>query len=48
MLFAPCVRFHIFSSVRVVAAYWRIAAHSAYDMLSWYKCHFSFLPPLGL
>ena len=33
-------------------AYWGIAAHSAYDMFSWYKylikCHFSFFPPLGL
>ena len=38
MLFEPYVRFHIFSSVRVTE--WPfiggIAAHSAYDMFSWY------------
>ena len=39
MLFEPYVRFHIFSSVRVTEwpAIGGIAAHSAYDMFSWYK-----------
>ena len=31
MLFEPYVRFHSF------IAYWKIAAHSAYDILSKYK-----------
>ena len=34
-----------------MAAYWGIAAHSAYDMFSWYKylnVIVSFFPPLGL
>ena len=31
-----------------MVAYWGIAAHSTYYMISWYKCHFSFFPPLGL
>ena len=39
MLFEPYVRFHIFSSVRVTE--WPpiggIAAHSPYDIFSWYK-----------
>ena len=34
MLFEPYVSFHM-----------EIAAHSAYDMFSWYK--FMFFPPLG-
>ena len=38
MLLAPYVCFHIFSSVQVTE--WppigKIAAHSAYDMFSWY------------
>ena len=35
----PYVRFHIFSSVRVTERppIGGIAAHSAYDMFSWYK-----------
>ena len=39
MLFEPYVRFHIFSSVRVTEwpPIWGIAAHSAYNMFSWYK-----------
>ena len=39
MLLAPYVCFHIFSSVKVTE--WppigTIAAHSAYEMFSWYK-----------
>ena len=39
MLLAPYVCFHIFSSVKVTE--WppigKIAAHSAYEMFSWYK-----------
>ena len=35
MLFEPYVRF---SSGGWMAAYWGIAAHSAYDVFSWYKC----------
>ena len=39
MLLAPYVCFHIFSSVKVTE--WqpigKIAAHSAYNMFSWYK-----------
>ena len=34
-----------------MAAYWGIAAHSAYDMFSWYKCLsviLVFFLPLGL
>ena len=34
-----------------MAAYWGIAAHSAYDMFSWYKylsVILFFFPPLGL
>ena len=34
-----------------MAAYWGIAAHSAYDTFSCLyvpNCHFSFFPPLGL
>ena len=40
MLLAPYVFFHIFSSVKVLE--WppigKIAAHSAYEIFSWYKC----------
>ena len=40
MLLAPYVCLHIFSSVKVTE--WppigKIAAHSAYEMFSWYKC----------
>ena len=37
----------------LVAAYWGIAAHSAYDMFSWYTYMYlsvilAFSPPLGL
>ena len=39
MLLVPYVRFHIFSYVKVTE--WppigKIAAHSAYEMFSWYK-----------
>ena len=39
MLFTPYVRFHSFSKVQVIE--WppigKIAAHSAYDMFSWFK-----------
>ena len=34
MLFAPYVCFHILIKVTIR----KIAAHSAYDMFSWYKC----------
>ena len=39
MLLAPYVCFHIFSQVWVTEwpPYGKIAAHSAYDMFSWYK-----------
>ena len=39
MLFGPYVRFHIFSSALVTGwpPIWEKAAHSAYDMFSWYK-----------
>ena len=52
MLFEPYVRFHIsLSSGNGVAAYWGIAARSADDMFSWYKCLsviLVFFPTLGL
>ena len=40
VLLAPYVCFHIFSQVYVTewAPIGKIAAHSAYDMFSWYKC----------
>ena len=38
---APYVCFHIFSKVKVTVSEWppigKIAAHSAYEMFSWYK-----------
>ena len=37
MLLEPYVRFHIFSSVRVTEWPPIGAAHSAYDMFSWYN-----------
>ena len=50
MLLAPYVYFHIFSKVKVTE--WppigKIAAHSAYEMFSWYKyliVSFVFFPP---
>ena len=40
VLLAPCVCFHIFSWVGVAG--WppvgKVAAHSAYEMFSWYRC----------
>ena len=40
MLFGPYVHFHSFYLIsgNLVAAYWEIAAHLAYDMFSEYKC----------
>ena len=40
MLFEPYVCFHIFGSVWVteLPPIGEMAAHSAYDMFSWYKC----------
>ena len=37
MLLAPYVCFHIFSYVTEWPPIGKIAAHSAYDMFSWYK-----------
>ena len=37
MLFEPYVRFHFYSRLsNLMAAYWEIAAHSAYDKFSEY------------
>ena len=50
MLLAPYVCLHVFSKVKVTE--WppigKIAAHSAYEMFSWYKClvvSLFFFPP---
>ena len=55
MLFEPYVRFHFYSSLsNSVAAYWEIAAHSAYDMFSkynfleWQMCLFLVIASLYL
>ena len=37
MLLAPCVCFYIFVKVTEWPPTGKIAAHSAYDMFSWYK-----------
>ena len=49
VLLAPYVCFHIFSEVKVTewSPIGKIAAHSAYEMFSWYvpDCWFGIFPP---
>ena len=50
VLLAPYVCYHILSQVKVTEwpPNWKIAAHSAYDMFSWYKYpigNLVFFPP---